>query len=66
MRRPDTNTVLRVWLLASAVGLAIVMIWALAPLLVFVLLLTLGLGLLAAIMVGFSRLLQRWRPPPRS
>jgi hypothetical protein len=54
-------TVLRLWLVATAVLLAVVLVWAFAPVLLFFLLLTAGLGLLAGLMIGVARGLQAWR-----
>ena len=54
-------TVLRLWLVATAVLLAAVLVWAFAPVLLFFLLLTAGLGLLAALMIAVARALQAWR-----
>jgi len=54
-------TLLRLWLVATAVLLAGVLVWALAPVLLFFLLLTAGLGLLSALMIGMARGLQAWR-----
>jgi hypothetical protein len=54
-------TLLRIWLAATAVALALMAIWAFAPVLVFVALLTAALGLLALAMIGFARWLQAWR-----
>jgi hypothetical protein len=56
---------LRLWLLASAALIAALAVWAFAPLLVFVVLLTFGLGAAAAIMIAFSRALQTWRDARR-
>lgn len=56
-------TVLKLWLLATAAFLAAALIWAFAPVLVPVLGLTLGLGVLVTIIVGFARWLeQKLRP----
>ena len=52
---------LRLWLIISAVLLAGAAMWAFAPVLVFVALLTLALGLLSAAMIGLARALQAWR-----
>ena len=48
-------TLLRLWLVATAVLLAAVLVWAFAPVLLFLLLLTGGLGLLSALMIGVAR-----------
>ena len=54
-------TALRIWLVATTVLLAALMVWAFAPVLLFFLLLTAGLGLIAALMIGVARGLQAWR-----
>ena len=52
-------SVLRLWLLATALVLAAVLIWALAPVLVFLALLTGGLGLIAFSIIALARMLER-------
>ena len=52
---------LRIWLVATTVLLAAMLVWAFAPVLLFFLLLTAGLGLIAALMIGVARGLQAWR-----
>lgn len=54
-------TLLRTWLIASAVVIAVVAVWALAPVLVFVALLVAGLGLISAAMIVLARRLRTWR-----
>ena len=54
-------TVLRLWLVATTALLAAILVWAFAPVLLFFLLLTAGLGLLSAVMIGMARGLQAWR-----
>ena len=54
-------TLLRIWLTATAMALAVMAIWAFAPVLVFVAVLTAALGLLAFAMIAFARWLQAWR-----
>ena len=54
-------TVLRLWLVATAVLLAAVLVWALAPVLLFLLLLTGGLGLLSALMIALANAIRAWR-----
>ena len=51
-------TVLRLWLLATAAIGAALALWAFAPVMTFVLLLTAGLGVVSALMIGLARLLQ--------
>ena len=48
-------TLLRLWLVATAVLLAGSLVWALAPVLLFLLLLTAGLGLLSALTIALAR-----------
>ena len=54
-------TVLRLWLIGTSVVLAGLMVWAFAPVLVFFLLLTAGLGVVCAVMIGIARALRAWR-----
>ena len=54
-------TVLRLWLVATTALLAAILVWAFAPVLLFFLLLTGGLGVLSALMIGMARGLQAWR-----
>ena len=54
-------TALRLWLVATTALLAAILVWAFAPVLLFFLLLTAGLGLLSALMIGMARGLQAWR-----
>jgi hypothetical protein len=58
-------TVLRLWLLATAVIAVALALWAFAPVMIFVLLLTVGLGAVSALMVWLARRLEarRNRPP---
>lgn len=56
--------VLRLWLAGTAVVLAVLTVWAFAPVLVFAALLTGGLGLLSLAMIGLAHLLRRWREGP--
>jgi hypothetical protein len=52
---------LRLWLAATAIALAGLAVWAFAPVLVFVALLTLALGILAAAMIALAHRLRAWR-----
>src|SRR5689334_8282724 len=52
-------SMLRLWLIATALALAAVMIWAFTPVLVFLALLTGGLGLIAFSMIALARALER-------
>ena len=58
-------TVLRLWLLATAAIGAALALWAFAPVMIFVLLLTAGLGVVSALMIGLARLLQARRERAR-
>ena len=53
--------VLRLWLIGTSVILAALAVWAFAPVLLFVLLLTAGLGAVSAAMIAIARALQAWR-----
>jgi len=52
-------TVVRGWLIGTALLGAAVLVWAFAPVLVFIGLLTVGLGALAVVMIGLARALER-------
>jgi ABC-type uncharacterized transport system permease subunit len=54
-------TALRLWLIATAVALGALAVWALAPVLLFVVLLTAGLGAVSAVMIGIARALRAWK-----
>jgi hypothetical protein len=58
-------SLLRLWLLGTALIVAALLIWAFAPVLVFLALLAGGLGVLSFAMVGLARALERglgrWR-----
>jgi hypothetical protein len=54
-------TVLRLWLVATIALLAAILVWAFAPVLLFFLLLTAGLGLLSALMIAMAHRIQAWR-----
>lgn len=54
-------SLLRIWLATTAVVLAGLAVWAFAPVLVFLALLIVVLGLAAAAMVLLARRLQAWR-----
>lgn len=54
-------TLLRLWLAVTAVVLAGLAVWALAPVLVFVAILTLALGGLAATMIALAHRIRAWR-----
>jgi hypothetical protein len=51
-------TVLRLWLLATFLIAVCLALWAFAPVMIFVLLLTAGLGAVSALMIGLARLLR--------
>ena len=51
-------TILRWWLLVTLIIASGLALWAFAPVMIFVLLLTVGLGALSALMIGLARLLQ--------
>jgi hypothetical protein len=54
-------TLLRIWLLLTATLLAGMLLWAVAPLLVFLALLAAALGIVAALMIALARALRAWR-----
>ena len=54
-------TPVRIWLMLTAALLAAVLLWALAPLLVFLALLTAALGIVAALVIALARALRAWR-----
>ena len=54
-------TLLRFWLIGSAVALTAFLIWIIAPVLFLVLALTAGLGVISAAIVMLARRLERWK-----
>ncbi len=54
-------TALRIWLIATGIALAALAVWVLAPVLLFVVLLTAGLGAVSAVMIGIARALRAWK-----
>ncbi|TMJ67693.1 MAG: hypothetical protein E6G91_18180 [Alphaproteobacteria bacterium] len=60
-RAPRPVTMLRFWLIGTSVILATLAVWAFAPVLFFVLLLTAALGAVSAVMIGLARALRAWR-----
>jgi hypothetical protein len=52
---------LHLWLAVTAIALIAMAVWAFAPVLVFLVLLTLVLGIIAAVMIGLAHLLRAWR-----
>jgi hypothetical protein len=52
---------LRLWLAGTGIALAALAVWAFAPVVLLVALLTAGLGLVSAVMIGIARGLQAWR-----
>lgn len=59
--RMSAAALLRLWLIATGVALTMLAVWAFAPVLLFVFLLTAALGLLSALMIWIARALQAWR-----
>lgn len=53
-------TLLRLWLIVSVLIVAGVLVWAFAPVLVFVLLLSVALGALSASMIALARALRAY------
>ena len=56
----------RAWFIGTALLGAVVLVWAFAPVLVFIALLTAGLGLVCLAMIGLARALERARGKARS
>ena len=54
-------TLLRTWLIGTAIIITALAVWAFAPVLVFFVLLAAALGLLSALMIWFARALGAWR-----
>ena len=54
-------TLLRLWLAGTGIALAVAAVWAFAPVVLFVGLLIVGLGLVSALMIAIARGLQAWR-----
>jgi hypothetical protein len=54
-------TLARLWFWATVIVLAGMVLWTLAPVLVFMALLLAALGLAAAAMIALARRLQAWR-----
>ena len=54
-------TLLRYWLAGKAIILAGIAVWALAPVLIFFVLLAAALGLVSLAMIVLARSLQAWR-----
>jgi len=52
---------LRLWLAGTAVALTAILVWAFAPVLVFVLLLAAALGIICAAMIALARSLRNRR-----
>jgi hypothetical protein len=57
----SARSLLRIWLWATVAVLTGLLVWAFAPVLVFLALLTLGIGLLSALMIALARGLQKSR-----
>ncbi|HEX2335553.1 MAG TPA: hypothetical protein VHI72_03690 [Hyphomicrobiaceae bacterium] len=53
------QSLLRWWLIGTGLALGAVLVWAFAPVLVFLALLTGALGVLAMAMIGLARSLER-------
>ena len=56
-----TVTLLRNWLAGTAIILVAIAVWALAPVLIFFVLLAAALGLVSLAMIVLARSLQAWR-----
>ena len=60
------SALVRAWFIATALLLAGLLVWAFAPVLLFLALLTAGLGLVCLVTIGLARALQRARGKARS
>ena len=54
-------SLLRLWMIGTSLVVVGLMVWAFAPVLVFVVLVTAGLGIVSAAMIAIARTLQAWR-----
>ena len=54
------RALLRVWLAVSAAALASILVWAFAPIMLLVLLVTAALGAASIAMIAVARALQAW------
>jgi hypothetical protein len=52
---------LRIWLLLTTALLIGLALWAFAPMLVFLVLLTAALGIASAVMIALAKMLRGWR-----
>jgi hypothetical protein len=52
---------LRYWLAGTALVVAALLVWAFAPVLVFLALLAAALGLVSFAMIGLARAIEAWR-----
>jgi len=52
---------LRLWLVGTGIVLFALAVWAFAPVLLFLMLLTAGLGAISALMIGIARAFAGWR-----
>jgi hypothetical protein len=59
------SAVVRAWFIGTALVLAAVLVWAFAPVLLFIALLSAGLGLVCLVMIGLARALERARGKAR-
>jgi hypothetical protein len=59
-------SVLRLWFLATAVLILLGLIWAFAPILIPIFVITAGLGVVVAGVVALARRLERARGPRRN
>jgi hypothetical protein len=58
--RSSAATLLRIWYLVAAALLAGILLWAFAPVLIFLALLAGALGIVAALMIALARVLRAW------
>lgn len=66
MKPAPTLTLLRVWLWGTGAIILFLVVWAIAPVLFLLLLLTAALGLICGLVIKLARTLEAWRggPPP--
>ena len=54
------TTAVRLWLLGTVIIVTGLALWAFFPVVIFILLLTVALGVVSAVMIGLARLLRAW------
>ena len=64
MKGISSLSVLRLWLYASGALVVMLVLWSVAPVVFFLLLLAAALGLLSMLIVFLARKLEAWKGPP--